>query len=108
MIIDDEVQMSGMAWGGLSEFYGSTELTRQYASARWGDTLAAEFGIGGIPPSHYQELLSGMRVRLSTRTDSYNRTFGGHCSPQVSVLYTHHAPLPAAASILTGRVPVFV
>lgn len=77
------MQLSATAYGGLSEFHGDKQRSAGLASARWGDTLASEFGIGGLSPATYNELFAGMRLHLSPRTDKYSRSVRGNCSPQV-------------------------
>ncbi|GJP47352.1 hypothetical protein CLOM_g6553 [Closterium sp. NIES-68] len=74
--LDDQILISGYAYGGLSEVPYA-----QYHTAAMAQTIAGEVGIFGHPPAVMAELLAGKRVEVGGKLSSYMRVFSGECSP---------------------------
>ncbi|CAI7742714.1 unnamed protein product [Closterium sp. NIES-53] len=74
--LDDQILISGYAYGGLSEV---SEV--DYYTAAMAQSIAGEAGIFGHPPAVMAELLAGKRVEVGGKLSSYMRVFSGECSP---------------------------
>lgn len=74
--LDDQVLISGYAYGGLSEAPEGDH--HSYAMAQ---VLAGEVGIYGHPPSVLSDMLAGKRADVAARLSAYTRTFSADCSP---------------------------
>ncbi|KAG0557873.1 hypothetical protein KC19_11G163400 [Ceratodon purpureus] len=74
--LDDQVLVSGYAYGGLSEVAES-----DFLSCSMGSTIAGEIGAFGHKPSILSDLLAGKRAEVGTKVGAYMRTFSGDCSP---------------------------
>ncbi|CAI5966630.1 unnamed protein product [Closterium sp. NIES-65] len=74
--LDDQILISGYAYGGLSEVSEA-----DYYTAAMAQSIAGEAGIFGHPPAVMAELLAGKRVEVGGKLSSYMRVFSGECSP---------------------------
>ncbi|CAI5511991.1 unnamed protein product [Closterium sp. Naga37s-1] len=74
--LDDQILISGYAYGGLSEVSEA-----EYYTAAMAQSIAGEAGIFGHPPAVMAELLAGKRVEVGGKLSSYMRVFSGECSP---------------------------
>lgn len=74
--LEDQVLISGYAYGGLSEVDKS-----DFLSCYLGSTIAGEIGVFGHKPSVLQDILAGKRAEVSTKIGAYMRNFSGDCSP---------------------------
>ncbi|CAI5494153.1 unnamed protein product [Closterium sp. Naga37s-1] len=74
--LDDQILISGYAYGGLSEVSEA-----DYYTAAMAQSIAGEAGIFGHPPAVMAELLAGKRMEVGGKLSSYMRVFSGECSP---------------------------
>eukprot|EP00898_Chlorokybus_atmophyticus_P001425 jgi/Chlat1/2283/Chrsp17S02583 len=74
--LDDQVLISGYAFGGLSEL-----PKQQFQSASMASAIAGEMGVYGFKPAVLSDMLAGKRCSVGTSIGAYKRTFGGDCSP---------------------------
>eukprot|EP00897_Mesotaenium_endlicherianum_P008456 jgi/Mesen1/7639/ME000004S07907 len=74
--LDDQVLISGYAYGGLSEV-----PEESYHTCAMATTIAGEMGIYGHKPIALAEMLAGKRADVSVKVAAYTRTFGADCSP---------------------------
>ncbi|CAI5457717.1 unnamed protein product [Closterium sp. Yama58-4] len=74
--LDDQILISGYAYGGLSEVSEA-----DYYTAAMAQSIAGEAGVFGHPPAVMAELLAGKRVEVGGKLSSYMRVFSGECSP---------------------------
>ncbi|KAL6755922.1 Metalloenzyme, LuxS/M16 peptidase-like protein [Haematococcus lacustris] len=74
--MEDEVMMTGMAHGGLTEIPQPLFYTAAIAPA-----IAAQLGMFGLKPHILNDFLAGQRVDVSVAEKAFNRSLSGVQSP---------------------------
>ncbi|KAJ9517538.1 hypothetical protein QJQ45_024978 [Haematococcus lacustris] len=74
--MEDEVMMTGMAHGGLTEVTPPLFYTAAIAPA-----IAAQLGMFGLKPHILNDFLAGQRVDVSVAEKAFNRSLSGVQSP---------------------------
>ncbi|KIY91688.1 hypothetical protein MNEG_16276 [Monoraphidium neglectum] len=74
--LDDELLITGLAVGGLSELPPSL-----LGVGRMAHLLAGELGVYGHRPQVLNDILAGKRIDLSVSASAYSRAFKGSASP---------------------------
>jgi zinc protease len=75
--MSDEVLLTGVAAGGLSEVPAS-----QHYTAACAGVVASHMGIFGIRPALLNDFLAGTRLDVATSEGAYSRTFKAALSPE--------------------------
>lgn len=75
--LDDEVLLSFVAQGGLTEL-----PMKQLPSGRMAVQLVSDIGVFGVAPELLDDMLTGKRVGVAADIDLFSRRFGGTCSAE--------------------------